>query len=327
MPELKKGTKVVACPGGRWEEMKIIRVHDDGTYDLMPVGADSFLDEWESVTRQEISVDDRKRWTKTFTRLRGAREGLGFEDARKALEAIGIGVNAEAMKKFWTEFCAKELNEKKDAESRLLDEEQAYLFFLRGGFGALAFERKFEPERALYKLYWNSIRMGGREPDDVGRAIGLADALSALGLADAEDDPKQVKALDAFEKAQKLKLPATLRQLWSKESVLAAICGGHCNNPEPVAAQDWVLRQDKEAREATGRAYAVRIMTPHQGDHAWWAAFDRGDQDASIWLSFEEDAPPVVRVAFSLPFFFWDLRETGRCWELKEGEDEAGEDE
>lgn len=283
----------------------------------MPEGADSFLDEWEGVTREEIIEDDEKRWPPVYARIKGDRPGVGWQDARKATEALGVSITPEAMQAHWRDKSHKLFGKTGDADAILLNEAQTYQLFISSGFCATQFiQQKPAPREEFFKLYWNSIRMGGRNPADVGRAIGLEDALSALDLSSSLVDEKEKQELEAFEGLYALKLPATLKALWSRKGALHAIYKGHCNNPNPCSAADFTDPFDTS--EIAGKRYAVLIMLPHQGEHAWWVVFNDGDEDGEIWLSIQEESGPAHRVAASLPFFFWDLRETGRHWEQRQ---------
>ena len=320
---LKKGDLCVACPGGRWARMKVLRCNADETFKLLPEGSSSFFDEWHGVTREEISFDEEAIWPRVFDAIRGGRPGVGMEEALATFVRTGSRIDREAMAKLWGERCLT-LFDTKEAGALVLDGAQAYRFFLSCGASAslLADPVASDPSRDLYKLYWNGIRMGGRSPGDVGRPIHLEDALLALGLESVADDAKTVAALARFELANALTLPTSLKDLWAKESSASVLMKAHCNAPEPLAVEDWTLRRRND--EPWDAPYAVRIMTPHQGDHAWWALFDDRSNDAEVWVSFQEDGGPVRRVARSVPFFFWDLRETSRSWE-RARDDEANE--
>jgi hypothetical protein len=317
-PTLKKGDVCVACPGGSWGRMKVLRCNDDGTFKLLPEGSDDFLDEWEGVTRDEISFDDEALWPAIFDAIRGAKAGIGIAEVVAAVRRVGIQVDDAAMGEFWSARCGQ-LFGATDCETLLLDRDQAYRFFLSASLSAKRLsDPESDPSRDLFKLYWNGVRMGGRSPADVGRSIGLADTFAAFGLTDTPDDVERVAALARFEVNHELTLPPPLEALWSKENVEATLLNGHCNNPEPQPVGDWKLLRRASDGDAWGAAFAVRIMLPHQGSHAWWAVFDEGADDAEVWISFEDDGPPVRRVARSVPFFFWDLRQTSRCWEQRD---------
>lgn len=322
MTPITKGLRCLACPGGPWAEVTIVRCNEDGTFNVVPVGSDSFLDEWQGVTRPELSIDDEAQWPALFERLRGGRAGLGRDQLWRALDAIGLVLTADQMATYWAAQCGALLDRTDDLDRVVLDLAQAYRLIRASGYCA---NMLAAPPAAgeLFRLYWNEIRMGGRDPADVERPIGLADTLAVLGLSAAGDDLDGQQALAGFELAHGLRLPATLRGLWTRIGALDAICGSHCNNPEPCPVGAWTLRRDVD--RALGGELAARIMTPHQGEHAWWAVFADGADDAAIAISFADDGPPLRRVAASLAFFFWDLAETGRCWYLAEADD-GGDD-
>lgn len=269
--------------------MAVASCNDDGTYNLAP---DDGSDEWFGVTPGELSADDAAQWPAVFARLCSTPAGLSRADFGAALKAIGITLPDDKLDASW-------MSEASDLASPL-DVDDSYELVTGWGMSAVSFTR---PVHTRFILYWNDTRMGGRDPSEL-EPVGIADTLAILELTAAPDD---VTALDAFEATHGITLPATLRALWTKQGVLAAIKDSHCNNPEPQPPSAWKV-------ERTDGSIAVRIMLPHQGDHAWWAVFPEGGSDAQIKISFNEDEPPVRLIAESLAFFFHDLASTGRCW-------------
>ncbi|HUS31515.1 MAG TPA: hypothetical protein VMZ53_23580 [Kofleriaceae bacterium] len=302
------GTKCIVKLGTRWTPSTIVRCNPDQTFDIVPIGEeDDFMAKWHGVTRSEILIDDAAAWPDVFDSLRGGAAGIDSAAARAAFGKLGATFEDESWHAYWD----------REAKAEVLDRERAYEFFVGSGAPALLFANpSLDPSRDLFKLYWNQVRMGGRDPSDVDRAITIVDTVRVLGLAEAAEDPEQHAAIARFATRHRIKLPATLETLWGKADVLQKIEDSHCNNPEPQGADDWQLR-DHEGR------HAARIMLPHQGDHAWWAVFADGAPDAEIWVSFEEDGGPVRRVAHSLAFFFWDLAKTGRSWDLSQAAEDA----
>src|SRR5262249_48224182 len=152
---------------------------------------------------------------------------------------------------------------KKDAVAMVLDGAQSYRLFTGAGYCARVLaDPKADPSSELFKLYWNDIRMGGRDPGEVGRSIALADCLESLGLAGAAEDAAAVRALKLFEKKAAVELPRSLKALWSKAGALGALREAHPNNPEPIAPGEWALVRDAE-KDWDGDL-AVKIMDPHQ---------------------------------------------------------------
>jgi hypothetical protein len=265
---------------------------------------------WEGLTAAEVAIDDEAAWPALYETLRGASAGMGREEVRAAVERIGPRVGDEPMRTFWTEKCA-ELFPGREPEGLLLNVDEAYRFFQSVGYCTRRLSGpEGDPALHRFKLYWNQVRMGGRDPAEVGRTIGVDDALAAIGLEGTGEDPARAAAVLAFGARERLVLPAELVSLWARPGIEDAIRDSHCNNPEPIRLEDWTVSRDDDD------SVAVRVMLPHQGDHAWWAVLRAGATDAEVWLSFEEDGAPIRRVAQSLAFFVWDLAQTGRCWEL-----------
>ena len=157
------------------------------------------------------------------------------------------------------------------------------------------------------RLYWNQTRMAGRDPADVARPVTLNDALGALGLVDARVESGEWTIV----------VPRMLREIFARHGALDAIAGCHPNSPEPIASEEWQL----EKVDGVEGSLAVTFMNPHQGDHAWAAVFDEGDDDARIYL--HAPGRPWALVARSAAFFFWDLAQTGIGW-FNENEYEGG---
>lgn len=306
---IEKGQQALVCLGGPWVRATIVRCNEDGTFNVVPVGQENrFMSKWEGLTAAEVALDDEAAWPALYEAMRGASEGVGREEVRAAFERLGATVDEERMRGFWSETCAAQFPDR-EPEGLMMNRDEAYAFFVSAGYSArLLAGPEGDPARDRFKLYWNQVRMGGRDPAEVGRAIGVDDALAAIGLGGTGEDPARAAAVLAFGAREGLELPAELVSLWSRPGIEDAILASHCNNPEPVRLEDWTVRRDDRT--------AVRVMLPHQGDHAWWAVFDGGAAEAEVWLSFEEDGAPVRRVAHSLAFFFWDLAQTGRCWKL-----------
>lgn len=303
------GDRFLACPGGRWHEVRVTRLNGDGTINAQPSESRSFLDHWESITPAELSPDDRVLWPAQYARIANGR--FDREALHAAINARGSEFAVEAMHEYWAKVTA-ELFAATDPASLVLDEEQAYRLIIRSGFSAKTFAGPNPEETDLYRLYWNGVRMGGRESSEVP-AVTLGAALDALGLDAGAEDPEATAAVLRFEHHHEVRLPKTLVTLFTRVDCLAKLNASHCNSPEPQSADAWTLERTLPA--LFGTDIGVRIMLPHQGDHAWWAVFSDGADDARIAISFAEDAAPVRLVAHSLPFFFWDLRQSGRNWE------------
>lgn len=287
-------------PGGPAGWVTVERRLRDGTYAVMPEGATSFLDRWEGVTRAELSLDDAALWPAAFARLRGDGPGVDQQRAAAALTALGYDVPADQLAARWP------------AGVEVLDAAATAAWFTGLGFGAaLLVDAPPPPHLRHYPFYWNSLRMGGRPPDDVGRPIALADTLAALALPPAAPpDAATTAALDALAQAHPLRVPPGLRALWATPGALAAIGDSHPNAPSPRAAADWVVRA---APAITRRPHAVEIMDPHQGEHVWLAVFGDADDDAEIWIELAPHLTPW-RCAPTSALFFWDLAQTGDAW-------------
>jgi hypothetical protein len=315
------GERCMACLGGPWVTCSVLHAWGDGTFDVAPIGEeDNDLERWRSLTAPEISLDDEAVWPKAFDLLRGDAPGIGWRQAGRALARLGMTIEDEPFMDYWRTNCAKMFKvTAKAAEKMHLDAAQSYRLFTWAGYSArLLTDPESDPSKDLFKLYWNEMRMGGRDPAEIGRTITVDDCLDALGLAKAPEDSGASAAIARFEKKSKVVVPKTLRALWSRKDAARALRDSHPNNPEPLAPDKWKLARDESTWDAP---CAVKIMDPHQGDHAWWAVFKSEAEDAYVWVSFEEGGAPVRRVARSLAFFFWDMCQTRKTWEISEGDD------
>ncbi|HTM20187.1 MAG TPA: hypothetical protein VL172_06765 [Kofleriaceae bacterium] len=177
------------------------------------------------------------------------------------------------------------------------------------------------PEPSYFRLYWNQCRMGGRQPEELAREVTLADARAALGLDDAVDEGARAAIAD-FEQREAVALPARLRALLASPRVVDAVLDCHCNSPELVPPGDdgWELMRDGRSRGVDG-ALAITILRPHQGDHCWVAAWDQGDEDARVYVSWQDDQEQLhfLLTAPTTAIFFWDLAQTGLAWYQETG--------
>lgn len=308
------GSSLLTSAPGRWSKGTIRRCNDDGTFTIeLDVKAMSFMPYWHGVTLPELAFDDAAAWGPVFARWRGA-QGMGWAEAQRALAAIGIDVADAAMQAFWTE--RLELLGVEGGDG-VVDEGRAYEIFRGAGFSSKQLTTRPAGDR-FHTLYWNQTRMGGRDPADVGRAIGVDDALAALGLAEARQDAAAVAAIDGFAAEHGLNLPDELRILFGRTGGLEAIGACHPNSPEPRAPESWQLFDDARARGLPCDR-AITFMDPHQGEHLWSVGFDAAPGGVARVFVAGEDLDNAVPVAPSLAFFVWDLAQTGKAWAAMRG--------
>lgn len=313
MSALAVDARCLARSEGAWAWATIRRVNPDGTVELeYDVKSMSIMPRWHGVTPTELSFDDLAAWAPIYDELRA---GGAFDRAAfgRSMARLGSGASVEQLDEFWAGVVEELFQRGADAT---LDAEEAHRVHLSFGLGA----RSFETAPREFKLYWNQTRMGGRDPDELPRAITLADAFAALGLSADAADPAAEAALTAFTAAHAVRIPDSLRVLMTRAGALDAIQASHPCSPEPRPIARWHLARH-------GERHAIAIMDPHQGNHAWWAVFAAGDDDAEIWTAWPDGSssgdsddddppppPPQFRSAPTVALFFWDLAQTGLAW-------------
>lgn len=319
------GTRCLARPTGTWAEGTIVSVLPDGTYRIeLDEKAISFMKYWHGVTAAEVSIDDESAWPLVFDRIVSDRSGLSRGDLQRTFARLGINVDDVRMDGFWNGTCLSlwQLEAGAAATTRL-DPRRAYAMIVRAGLSArqLADEvvRGSAP-RQYMPFYWNQTRMGGRDPSELGRSITMDDALLALGLADGDDEPRLLAEMLHFARNHDITIPSELARFMCRRGASDAIWSAHPNNPELVnPGTPWQLLADGDIRGLEGEL-GIKIMTPHQGEHAWVAVFDRGDRDARVYLHWSDgDQQRWQLQAPSLAVFFWDLAQTGLSWLLDNG--------
>ncbi len=319
------GTRCLARPAGTWAPGTIAAVLPDGTFrielDDKPI---SFMKYWHGVTAAEVSVDDGAAWPPVFDRIISDRSGLSRADLQRTFARLGIDVDDTRMDAFWNGTCEALWQIEPDRASSLrLDAARAYQMVVRAGLSArqLADEivRGAAPRQHM-PFYWNQTRMGGRDPSEIGRAITMDDALVALGLGDGDDEPRILAEMLHFARNHGLTLPSDLAKFMCRRGAADAVWSAHPNNPELMTpGTPWQLLPDIAKRGLEGE-FGVTIMTPHQGEHAWAAVFDRNERDARVYLHWTDDGVQRWQLqAPSLAVFFWDLAQTGLSWLMDNG--------
>ena len=159
-----------------------------------------------------------------------------------------------------------------------------------------------------------------RQPSDISRPVTIDDAFDALGLPQPTPDTASVALLEAFENDNDVELPPNLRRFLCCSSISKVVTRSHPNNPNLVLPgdADFELLCDPPV-ETTNADYALTIMLPHQGNHIWAAVFNRGETDASVYVTGGEGHWLIT--APTIGMFFWDLAQTGLIWYQNTGYD------
>lgn len=314
------GSRCLAGPGGHWGRATIRRVNEDGSFKVeFDVKDMVVLPYWYGVTPAEVSFDDARQWPSVFAQL--CPSGSRFSRAQfpEALTSLGLQAPPEEALAVWDRECARLSGTAPPRANRdALTEAEAYELFLLLGLSAKQCAENLRPGRPepFFKMYWNQIRMGGREPSEVTRPVTTGDAIAALGLTAERVDRSAVAYLRQFEREHGVRLPAALTELLGCAGVGRAVTDCHPNNPYLVEFRRgmWELRRGMRERRLDGE-YALGIMLPHQGDHKWAVVFDDGDADARVYVHGDSpDGGVWLRTAPGIGVFFWDLAQTGLCW-------------
>lgn len=315
------GARCLASPDGYWTPGRIHRVNEDGTYTIELENKHmTFMPYWFGVTPEQISVNDESHWPTVFARLTAGASKMTRSLFANALQNIGYRVDDDGFRAFWEEQCKELFGIEDDPTDAMLNLHQTYRLLLRAGASAKRLDQSDKAECDYYKLYWNQTRMAGRQSSDINRTVTLDDAFDALGISQPAPDVAWVGRLVAFENANAVQLPPNLRRFLSCSEISNAVVKSHPNNPHLVLPgdRDCEFRRDPPLGR-TGADYALTIMVPHQGNHVWAAVFNRGDNDASVYVTWDEDH--WVLTAPTIGFFFWDLAQTGLIWYQNTGHD------
>lgn len=312
-----EGSRCVAGPGNHWGNATIRRVNEDGTFNVELDKKEMILmRQWYGVTLPEISFQDAGLWPAVFSAIT-ADCAMNQASFGTALRRLGYVVSDEQLNTFWVGRCGELFGiEPAVASTAVLDVAKAYTLFLHIGVAAKRLQQALTSGAtgpSYHKMYWNQTRMGGRDPGDVSRDVTLEDAFVAMGLSNSGDDPYTAPLLDEFEIEHSITLPVRLKELLSRRDISKAVLDCHPNNPSVVGV-GWRLRRPGPSVDGS---HALTIITPHQGEFVWAAAFNIGDHDARIYLAGDDDAEeeqPWTLAAPTVGFFFWDLAQTGLAW-------------
>jgi hypothetical protein len=315
-----EGSRCVAGPGSYlWAPATIRRINEDGTFKIESDVKLTIFQYWYGVTVAEISFHDSDQWTPVFEQLSPNKAGLTKADFKNAFTLLGFGVHDEQFEEFWIRGCMELFGIQEGmAAEFVLDQDSAYRLFLHAGFSAKQIGEKLKADKSqkYFKMYWNQLRMGGREPSEISRPVTLHDTLAALGILGSSADRANAGLLKRFEQSQGVLLPDTLKRFLCQRGVAQAVIHSHPNNPSLILPgnDEWQLRRDMRQQGLEGD-YAVVIVIPHQGDHEWAAVFDDNDTDARVYIHWYEEEQDVWRLtAPTIGMFFWDLAQTGLTW-------------
>jgi len=313
MSEVVPGTECLALLGGTWRSATVRRANEDGTYTVRPDKPDmSFMPDWYGVTRLEIAFDDSGRWLRLAPGLADPDGLFGPRAFHQVLERLGAVVAEEAVQGFWEQTVSNLFGE---GAGPRLDAERTYQVLRAADGVAKRVEEGIPAGDAWYRMYWNQTRMGGRDPEDLEFLPTPDDMLAALGLADAEDDPAHLAALEALGA-----VPPAVAAWARRRGAMEALLEAHPNAPEPIPPGSWEVGQRDGAR-------VIRFMDAHQGDFGWAFQYRDGDDDAEVHLEWVdgEDCPHHLVQSPSFPLFVWDLAQTGAAWYVEVAYESAAE--
>jgi hypothetical protein len=308
----------VAGPAGRWATATVRRVNEDGTFTVeFDVKDMEIMPYWYGVPPAEVSFNDASLWPAVFARL--ALNGtLARSDFPAALATLGYPMDADEALGLWDRsYMALFTASAAQAAGRPLGEAEAYRLFLDLGLSAKLCAENLNPHRVrpYFKLYWNQVRMGGRDPAEVRRPVTLDDAVVALGLSAERVDRKAADCLERFERDNGVRLPSALKEFLHLRGVADAVRDCHPNNPGLVEFRHgrWALRRGMRALHLDGE-FALPIVVL---DNEWAVVFNDGEADARVYVHWDasEGQPEAwLPTAPGLGLFFWDLAQTGLAW-------------
>ncbi len=304
---MKVGDECLAQFGRSWVDATIDAVHDDGMVSVIEKGSQSFFDRWTGLTADEISIDDKSVWDalmadKGWSELASPEVRELFEDAQMPIDEESVRAHLVV--------AVNNLFGRTEADPTLTPDE-AYAMMRRTGQCGKSLT---EWERLVYgPFYWNQVRMGGRKPEGL-TVLDWPELLPALGLADAQEDAKELAAIEALEAEHGFVLPADLRRFAATKGVGLAVYGAHPNAPDWRPVAEWNVVTDGRSTGFSANI-AIEVIQPHQGDHSWWMCFRRGADEVTVDLQFPGDPPWANAAAPSLRFFLWDLWRTRVAWE------------
>ncbi len=327
-----KAIRCVASPNGvagYWEAGSIRRANEDGTYN---VNFDTMLNPvmplqvWFGITAAEISFNDEEQWNHVFSQLASKRRGFlasrnrGFKlsDFEFALAVTGLPFQQQGIE-MWTSSCVRLFGIRESCAGKTtLDSDSAYRLFRSLGMSARYILDCLEQHQrqSYYKLYFNQIRMGGRDPSEIGRLVTLDDAFAAMGVAAGDMDSGRMEFVEPFEKSQNVKLPTTLKEFTCHRTCTDGIRRCHPNTPHLLDPRFdmWEFRRGMREHGLNGDC-AIVMMLPDQGLIEWLAVFDDGERDARVYVSWESEEGTIWHMQSpTIGMFFWDLVQTGLAW-------------
>lgn len=306
---------------GAWAPATVKRAHEDGTYCLKLPGK-SVLPLWYGVTPAECSFDDRAHWPGCLAALE-LGDSVGLPEFQRVLSAAGATASADAIATFWRTTCDQ-------PEDARLTPAQAHRLLVKAGFCARELRDRLagraRPGAGRFTpIYWNQLRMGGRDPGEVAREVTAADAFAALGLTGSRS-AEQARAARARAAKRSVSLPGPLELFLAAAGLGAAVREIQPNNPHLCALDRNAPFFRGLRRHGVDGDVGWPLVEHH--DFCWVAVFDTDADvraEVSVYVTwFDDDADdgadedPAQYIwrpaAPSVAFFFWDLAQTALGW-------------
>ena len=306
--------RCLAGPSGNWAPGRIRHVDQGGTFTVELDEKEMIvLPYWYGVTADQISIDDEALWPGVFARLAPDPSGMTKAAFAEALSTF-YRLDDDSVYALWVQQCKHLFGmEIEAADDSALNQQQAYQLFVQAGCSAKHFMLAEAGEQDYFKLYWNQVRMGGRQPGEVKRPVTLDDAFEALGVLRADVDQASQHRIDRFQEEAGVVLPAILNRFLCRAGVEDAVFASHPNAPGLVLPgdEDSSFRRDPPLKE-THADCALTMMVPHQGGHVWTAVFNEGDAEPRVYVTWGNEQ--WLLTAPTIGMFFWDLAQTGLTW-------------
>ena len=311
MNSLLAKTKCLALQEQYWCEGKIVSADEDGSYQIEFDHKPFFLlPTYYGVTKEQISIDDELLWNEIFSEISKNTRTVKKDIFPNILKQLGYKFSKKEFNSIWENYC-KELFNSDDKKE--LNIKESYSFIRRSGSSAKAIQNFSSNKIWYHKLYWNQIRMGGRQPESLLRKVTFNDLAETLQIQTDQFDEVIINQIKDFQDKNKINLPKNLKTFMSFSGISEAVISSHPNNPSLIlpGSNFCELIEKPQIKEAHAD-YAISILEPHQGDHTWYAVFNEGDLDSKIYVSWDDE--DWLLTAPSISMFFWDLAQTGLVW-------------
>lgn len=300
--------RCLALAKGSWKSVQIVGTLDDGTYAVLP--DDSHLPPAIAVIigvpEEQLSHDDESRWKEAKSTL-NSQAVLTLDDLADWLLRLLQCPYGKHCLFLETARITAELKGK----STSIECPEGYQLLRKLGLSAKGIiEATDAPPRRL-QFYDHTVRVGGRSPSEVPRAIEVADVFGVLGVEKADAG----LAMSSRPGSQSGSIPEAVRLLAENQLVVERFRVVNAGTMNLLAGRQLVPHP--ASPNELGIDWWMEVVVPDEGwEFSWVLGYRAGEPNPRVFFAEPpyNDLREWRLVADTFTFFIWDVIQTRLCF-------------